>query len=108
MTGIIYDPDAESELVHNIRYYEARRLGLGLELFEEVEVKIADAIIRPRVYPYFRKTEIQKARLSRFPVTIYFVRIKDGLWIAAIRGDWQDDSWLSRPRPTDTHTEGLK
>jgi len=101
MSDVIYDPDAEAELFHNIRYFERKRPGLGLEFHAAVVARLDEVLHQPTAFAYFRKTEMQKARVDRFRTTIYFVQIKSGLWIAAIRGDGQDDSWLSRTRPYD-------
>jgi hypothetical protein len=36
-----YHPEAEEELLHSIRYYESKAVGLGAEFLDEVEKSLA-------------------------------------------------------------------
>ena len=99
MSRIEYDPDDLDELRRGMAYYEGKRPGLGHDFLDEVEAVVAAIVRSPNRYPQFRRSGRKKARLNRFPYTVYFVPLPDGVWIAAVRGDGQNDSWLTRRPP---------
>ena len=53
----------------------------------------------PRAFPFFRQTTFRKVRTDRFPYTVYFAEYTAGIWIAAVRRDGRNDSWLTREPP---------
>ncbi len=98
---IDYAPAALDELRRNMAYYEGKQPGLGNDLLDEVEAVVAGIARSPNSYPEFRRSGRRKARLNRFPHTVYFAPLPNGnIWVAAIRGDGQNDSWLTR-QPAD-------
>jgi len=101
MTRIEYDPDALTELRQAMTYYEGRQPGLGLDFLGEVEVVVAHAARSPATFTRHRPSGRRKARPNRFPYTVYFDEIPNGIWIAAVRRDGQNDTWINRQPPTD-------
>lgn len=96
-----YSPDALDELRRNMAYYEGKQPGLGNDFLDEVEAVVAGIARSPNRYPEFRCSGRRKARLKRFPYTVYFVPLPNSVWIAGVRGDGQNDSWQTRQPPTD-------
>ena len=101
MSRIEYAPDALAELRGAIAFYEGRQPGLGLDFLGEVEVVVAHAERSPTRFTRHRASGRRKARPNRFPYTVYFDEIPNGIWIAAVRRDGQNDSWIDRQPPTD-------
>jgi toxin ParE1/3/4 len=81
---VIVHTKARKELNQAIGYYERQRRGLGLDLLTEVE----DAIFRiqedPSIGSPYKETKFQYLLVRRFPYLIYYVDLRDRLWIAAI------------------------
>lgn len=101
MSRIVYDDDAHQEVVDGMDYYDGQQPGLGFDFYQELQGVVARVVQSPRIFPEFRRSGRRKARLKRFPYTVYFTELPDGIWIAAVRGDGQNDSWLTRQPPTD-------
>ncbi len=98
--NIEFDPEALDELRQNMGYYEGKQSGLGNDFLDEVEAVVAGIAHSPKKYSEFRRSGRRKARLNRFPHTVYFLPLPNGgIWIAAVRGDGQNDSWLTREPP---------
>ncbi len=96
MKPIDFHRDAEAELEAAMVYYEERRRGLGLDFQAEVQ-KYTDLIqADPLRWPYYKKTDLRKCLLKRFPYTIYYLDLPDRIWIAAVAhqkrrpGYWTD------------------
>lgn len=100
MTRIEYDPEALAELRQAMAFYEGLQSGLGLAYLGAVEVVVARAARSPATFTRHQLSGYRKARPNRFPYTVYFDDIPNGIWIAAVRRDGQDDSWISRQPPT--------
>lgn len=101
MNCIEYDPEAVDELRQSMSFYENRRTGLGLEFLDEIEAVVTRAVGSPATFTHHRRSGRRKVRPNRFPYTVYFAEIPNGIWIAAVRRDGQNDSWINRQPPTD-------
>jgi toxin ParE1/3/4 len=97
----VYHDDARDEVREGMDFYDGRRQGLGFEFYQEVSAAVAKITHTPRVLPFFRQTIFRKVRTDRFPYTLYFAEHPGGIWIAAVRRDGRNDSWLTRQPPTD-------
>jgi hypothetical protein len=101
MSVIVYDDDAADEVREGMDFYDGRQPGLGLEFYREVAAVVARAARSPATFTRHRPSGRRKARPNRFPYTVYFEEIPNGIWIAAVRRDGQNDSWINRQPPTD-------
>lgn len=95
----VYHDGARDEVREAMDFYDGRREGLGFEFYQEVRAAVAKIAQAPRAFPLFRRTIFRKVRTDRFPYTLYFAEHTGGLWIAAVRRDGQNDSWLTREPP---------
>lgn len=70
--AVTFRPEAEKDLLEAFRWYEEQSRGLGSELFQSVEVCIANIQSNPEAYPIIYKT-IHRALLRRFPFGIFYI-----------------------------------
>ena len=73
-----FHPEAESEHLETIAYYEARQPGLGASYFIEFESILERVCESPNRYPIEGQPDIRHVMLIRFPYTILF-RESDGI-----------------------------
>ncbi|MBI5556188.1 MAG: type II toxin-antitoxin system RelE/ParE family toxin [Deltaproteobacteria bacterium] len=96
MTTIIFDPDARTEFLAAVKYYEECQPGLGRRFRFSVEStlqKITEAPFRYRILaPPFRRYLLQK-----FPYTVVYTIEPDHIRIIAIAHTKRKPGyWLSR------------
>ncbi len=81
-------PDARDELEAAAAYYEAQRLGLGLEFLEEYSLGLEQVADQPRRFPMddFSRTgwEFRYALLGRFPYRVVFRILDQELVVIAV------------------------
>jgi len=83
MKRIIVHREAELELWQAVEYYEIRRVGLGLDLEQEVSRTLVDIQEAPKRWPT-RRYGTRCHLLHRFPYAIYYLELQDIIWVVAV------------------------
>lgn len=82
-------PEARTEYLEAVSFYETRQRGLGAALIAEVERAIALAVERPAGWRLVHPVGIRKLGLARFPYTLFYMPVPDGIEITALAHDRQ-------------------
>ena len=91
-----FHPEAESELIQAIAYYEEREPGLGLEFVAEVYTSIEKIMAHPFAWPVL-ENEIRRILNRRFPFGILYAIDGEDLFIVAVMNLHRDpDYWKHR------------
>ena len=73
MTALRVLPEAEEELAEAARWYETKRVGLGVELVAIVDGAFEKILDAPLLHPPWRRDRpYRRATLTRFPYVIFF------------------------------------
>lgn len=92
-----FRPEAEAEYLGAISFYESRGRGLGAALITEVEQAIALAVERPLAWRLVHDSGIRKLGLGRFPYTLFYRPLADGIEVTAFAHDRQRPQyWAAR------------
>ena len=83
MKRIVVHSEAELELWQAVEYYETKRVGLGLDLEQEVGRALVDIQKAPKRRPA-RKHGTRYCLLRRFPYAIYYLELQDAIWVVAV------------------------
>lgn len=83
MTPVVFDPDAKSEFLEAVRYYEECQAGLGRRFKEAVEVAIKNISTSPFRYRVLHRP-FRRLLLFQFPYSIIFTIEPDQIYIAAV------------------------
>jgi toxin ParE1/3/4 len=98
-----FEDEADAEYREAGRWYEGRRVGLGLEFFDAVDAAI-DQVLRfpaagkpvPRVP---RDLPVRRCAVTRFPYHVVYLDASDGIRILAIAHDRRKPGyWKGRVR----------
>lgn len=84
MKPVIFHPEAEVELEHEVDYYEQRSAGLGNELRIEIETAVGDILLNLIVYAKFPGTPCRVKVLHRYPFSVIFEDRPHALTIYAL------------------------
>ena len=76
-------PEAETEYLEAVSFYEEQQARLGLSLINEFEKVIALVITRPHTWKQVHPTGIRCVELSRFPYSVFYRMIDNELQITA-------------------------
>ncbi|MBI2433480.1 MAG: type II toxin-antitoxin system RelE/ParE family toxin [Candidatus Hydrogenedentes bacterium] len=96
MKGVTLHNEAKAELAEAIAYYAGQRAGLGRDFRAVVDAAIQEIRRRPKLYPKHIE-EIRKRTLQRFPYTIYYAELEDGIYVLAIAHQSREPGyWLDR------------
>ena len=82
MLAIIFTPAAAAELVYAQDWYKVESPGLGKRFREAVDVLTARMSRSPEQFPVVFKA-VRRARLRRFPYSVYFVVEEDAFFVIA-------------------------
>lgn len=99
MKRITLHPEAEDELRASESFYEERGgHRLALDFAKRVQAVLEAISADPRRFPRPRKfREVQKARVTRFPFSIYYIERERDIWIIAIaHGKRRPGYWEER------------
>lgn len=97
MKPIVIHTKARGELDAAIAYYEKRRVGLGLELQDEVEQAVLAIQQNPQIGSPYKATEFRFYLVHRLSYVLYYVELEGALWIMAIaHGKRRPDYWKRR------------
>lgn len=75
-------PEAEDDLADAFRWYEGKSWGLGTEFLRAVDVCFASLRRAPRSYQEV-EPGVRRARLPRFPYSVYYVLDERGVAVLA-------------------------
>jgi toxin ParE1/3/4 len=93
-------PAAEKELDAAMTYLEQQRVGLGLDLEEEVERAILSIQKNPKMHGLYKNTNFRKHVLKRFSFNVFYQELDAFIWIAAIAHQKRrPDYWIRRKKP---------
>jgi len=76
-------PNARNDVVDAARWYEHRRAGLGIEFLLELDAALERAGTTPLAYRV-RLEGLRRVALRRFPYSVYFRVLEDGIEIHAV------------------------
>lgn len=92
-----FRPEAAAEYLGAIRFYEARRRGLGAALIADFEHAVALAVERPLAWRQVHPTGIRRLGLARFPYSVFYQPLAEGIEITAFAHHRQRPQyWLAR------------
>ncbi|WP_257236816.1 type II toxin-antitoxin system RelE/ParE family toxin [Nostoc sp. 'Peltigera malacea cyanobiont' DB3992] len=77
-------PRASKELDAAIAYYEAKKVGLGLDLLSEVEKVILKIQQNPNLGTPHKIEGIRRYAIQRFPYLIFYTVLEEVIWVIAI------------------------
>ncbi len=90
-------PEAEGDYLEALVYYGNRRPELALEFEAEFESLIEGILESPRMYRVTHEPGIRQVRMRRFPYSIVYQEIADGVLIIAVAHHSQRPGyWLDR------------
>jgi plasmid stabilization system protein ParE len=93
---LILRPEAESELIEALDWYEARGPGLGAEFFRCVESTFSRIGRNPESYPVIHR-DTRMALVRRFPyLVLYRVRNEEIVVVAVFHAKRDPKSWKPR------------
>jgi toxin ParE1/3/4 len=81
---VVIHTDARKELDAAIAYYEAQKVGLGLDLLSEVEKTILKIQQNPNLGTPYKIEEIRRYTIQRFPYLIFYTELEEVIWVIAI------------------------
>lgn len=99
MKHITLHPEAEEELHTSASFYEERSgHRLALDFAERVRAALQVIGENPERFPHLTKyRRVQKARVTRFPFSIYYIDREHDIWIIAIaHGKRRPGYWEER------------
>jgi len=78
-----FHPDAESEFIQAIDYYESWTDGLGYDFAVEVYSAIGRIVTWPTAWPVL-EGEVRRCQTRRFPYGILYAQERDGILVLAV------------------------
>ncbi|BAY31955.1 hypothetical protein NIES2107_38410 [Nostoc carneum NIES-2107] len=84
MKFIVIHTEARKELDAAIAYYEAQKIGLGLDLLSEVEKVILKIQQNPNLGTPHKIAGIRRYTIQRFPYIIFYTELEAVIWVIAI------------------------
>ena len=80
---LMVQPDAEADLLIASEWYETRSPGLGTEFLRAVDVCFALIRRHPEAFQHI-KDGVRRARLRRFPFSVYYAPTAERIAVLAI------------------------
>jgi len=94
---IVIHTEARKELDAAIAYYEAQKVGLGLDLLSEVEKVILKIQQNPNLGTAHKIEGIRRYTLQRFPYLMFYTELEEVIWVIAIaHGKRKPNYWKQR------------
>ncbi len=84
MKFVVIHTEARKELDAAIAYYEAQKVGLGLDLLSEVEKTLLKIQQNPNLGTPHKIEEIRRYTIQRFPYLIFYTELEEVIWVIAI------------------------
>jgi plasmid stabilization system protein ParE len=94
--NVIFRKQANQDLAEAIEWYEVKKVGLGKQFLSAVEACINLISLEPEMFPVVHRN-IRKARIKRFPYSIYFNYNQENLFIFAVFHAKRDSRKLTEP-----------
>ena len=89
--------EARLELREAVFFYDSRGPELGADYRNEFDSAVGRILAGPRTYSFYEQTEVRRARMHRFPYSIYFKETEGVIEIVAISHHSQRPGyWLDR------------
>ncbi len=93
-----FHPEAESEFIAAINYYEDCEPGLGYDFSVEVHFTLENILSFPKAWPVL-EDNIRRCQTRRFPYGIIYVINEDVLFVIAVMHLHRDpEYWKDRSR----------
>lgn len=97
MKFIVIHTEARKELDATIAYYEAQKVGLGLDLLSEVEKVFLKIQQNPNLGIPHKIEGIRRYAIQRFPYLIFYTELEEVIWVIAIaHGRRKPNYWKQR------------
>ncbi|AFZ23697.1 Plasmid stabilization system protein [Cylindrospermum stagnale PCC 7417] len=84
MKPVIIHTEAIREFDNAIAYYEAQKVGLGLDLLSEVEQALGNIRQNPNLGTQHAIAGVRRYVLQRFPYLVFYVEFEEFIWIMAM------------------------
>ncbi|MHB1992838.1 type II toxin-antitoxin system RelE/ParE family toxin [Metallibacterium scheffleri] len=81
---VAFLPEAESEHLKQVAYYEAQQTGLGARYLAEVNAALEYVCEAPLRFPIARPPALRRLDLRRFPFTIFFRELSGVVQVVAV------------------------
>lgn len=81
--NFVFHPEAETEFLTAIDWYEARSVGLGADFSAEIRAAIQRAIAMPHAWPRV-DDEIRRVLARRFPYGVLYAPRNDLIFVLAV------------------------
>ena len=92
---LIIRPEAESELLKAVKWYEEKVKGLGANLLLNVEATIESILRIPEAYtPLYKNT--RRALVRKYPFGIHYIIDRDKIVVIAIFHESRDPKELKK------------
>ena len=78
-----FHPEAETEFVRAVEYYEEREEGLGLDFAVEIYSAIERILAHPKAWPIL-EDDIRRSLVRRFPYGLLYAEEEDKVFITAV------------------------
>ncbi len=96
---LVVHADAEAEVEEAASWYEARRVGLGLEFVAAIDRALADIAERPESFPVWAPPW-RRVVLQRFPFVVYFeLEVERVVVMAVAHARRRPGYWMARRAP---------
>ncbi len=79
----LFHPEAESEFLEAINYYESKEKGLGYDFAVEVYSAVERIIAHPLAWPIIEEN-IRRTLVGRFPFGVLYSKIENEIYIIAV------------------------
>ena len=79
-----FHPAAEGEHLESVAFYESRLAGLGASYLAEFEKTMLRVCEAPQRYSVEKQPNVRRARMKRFPFTIFFRESSSAIQVLAI------------------------
>ncbi len=91
-----FHPEAETEFVKAVEYYEEREEGLGYDFAVEIYSTIERILAHPKAWPIIEE-DIRRSLVSRFPYGILYAEDGEDIFIVAVMHLHREpDYWKQR------------
>jgi toxin ParE1/3/4 len=95
--SIVIHSEAIAELDQAIGYYEAQKIGLGLDFLAEIEQATHKIQQNPNLGAIYKNLVVRRCVIKRFPFLVFYAELPDIIWIVAIaHGKRKPDYWKTR------------
>ncbi|SJM89780.1 conserved hypothetical protein [Crenothrix polyspora] len=97
--NVSFLPEAETEYMEAVRFYEDQPAKLGALLIHEFERTMALVIEKPEAWRLVHPSGIRRISLSRFPYSVFYRVFSGGIQITAFAHHRRRPGyWLTRVR----------